>query len=79
MDKMFCCQCAETLQNKGCSVKGICGKTAEIANLQDKLIYVTKKLSAAKVANVGKEITLNLFCTITNANFEAEFFKLQNQ
>ena len=71
--KMFCFQCQETQGNKGCTVKGICGKTAEIANLQDKLIYVTKKLSAAKVANVSKEITLNLFCTITNANFDAEF------
>lgn len=54
-------------------MQGICGKTAEIANLQDKLIFVIKKLSTTKVANVGKEITLNLFCTITNANFDAEF------
>lgn len=72
-NKMFCYQCAETAGNKGCTVKGICGKSAEIANLQDKLIYVTKKLSAAKVANVDKEITLNLFCTITNANFDEKF------
>ena len=35
MEKMFCYQCAETFQNKVCTVKGICGKTAEIANLQD--------------------------------------------
>ena len=73
MEKMFCYQCQETAGNKGCTVQGVCGKTAEIANLQDKLIFVTKKLSAAKVANVSKEITLNLFCTITNANFDAEF------
>ena len=44
MEKMFCYQCAETFHNKGCTVKGICGKTAEIENLQDKLIYVTKKI-----------------------------------
>ena len=71
--KMFCYQCQESLNNKGCTVKGVCGKTAEIANLQDKLIYATKKLSAAKVPNVGKIVTLNLFCTITNANFDTQF------
>lgn len=73
MEKMFCYQCQETLGGKGCTVKGVCGKTAEVANLQDKLIYATKKLSAAKVPNVGKVVTLNLFCTITNANFDAKF------
>ena len=72
MEKFFCYQCQETAGNKGCTVKGICGKTAEIANLQDKLIFVTKKLSAANVANVAKDITLNLFTTITNAR---KFFK----
>ena len=71
--KMFCYQCQETAGNKGCTVKGVCGKTAEIANLQDKLIFATKKLCAAKVPNVGKIVTLNLFCTITNANFDAKF------
>lgn len=71
--KMFCFQCQETLNNKGCTVRGICGKTAEIANLQDKLIFATKKLSAAKIPNVSKVVTLNLFCTITNANFDAKF------
>ena len=73
MEKFFCYQCQETAGNKGCTVKGICGKTAEIANLQDKLIFVTKKLSAANVANVDKDITLNLFTTITNANFDEKF------
>lgn len=71
--KMFCYQCQETQNNKYCTMKGVCGKTAEVANLQDKLIFATKKLSAAKVPNVGKFITLNLFCTITNANFDANF------
>ena len=73
MEKMFFFQCQETFQNKCCTVKVICGKTAEIAILQDKLIFVTKKLSAANVANVDKDITLNLFTTITNANFDENF------
>ncbi len=71
--KMFCYQCQETAGGKGCTVKGVCGKTAEVAQLQDKLIYATKKLSAAKITGVSKIITLNLFCTITNANFDANF------
>ena len=68
--KMFCYQCQETANGKGCMVKGVCGKTAEVAKLQDKLIYATKKLSASKVSNVDQTIILNLFCTITNANFD---------
>lgn len=72
---MFCYQCQETAGGKGCTVKGVCGKSAEIANLQDKLIFATKKLSESKIPNIGKVVTLNLFCTITNANFDAEFLK----
>ena len=68
--KMFCYQCQETANGKGCMVKGVCGKTAEVAKLQDKLIYATKKLSASKVSNVDQTSILNLFCTITNANFD---------
>ena len=71
-DKMFCFQCQEAGGGKGCTVKGVCGKTAEVAVLQDKLIYATKKLCAAKVDNINKVVTLNLFSTITNANFDAE-------
>lgn len=71
-DKMFCYQCQETAGGKGCNVKGVCGKTAEVANLQDELIYVTKKLCAAKVANVNKIVVRNLFSTITNANFDSK-------
>ena len=37
MDKMFCFQCEQTANNKGCTVQGVCGKSAETANLQDKL------------------------------------------
>lgn len=79
-NKMFCYQCQETAGCKGCSVRGVCGKTPEVAALQDLLIYVTKGCAALTTAlrSEGKEvsyevnhrITLNLFTTITNANFD---------
>ncbi|MCR4667700.1 MAG: hydroxylamine reductase [Desulfovibrio sp.] len=78
---MFCYQCQETAAGKGCMVKGVCGKTGEIADLQDVLLYVTKGLCSVTKAlrSEGKTvapeesyfITLNLFTTITNANFDA--------
>ena len=75
---MFCYQCQETAGNKGCTIKGVCGKTKDVADLQDLLIYTTKGL--AQVANrkgdlgdkkiaVQDRIADNLFTTITNANF----------
>ena len=78
---MFCYQCQETAGNKGCTIKGVCGKTKDVADLQDLLIYVTKGL--AQVANrkgdlgdkkiaVQDRIADNLFTTITNANFNAK-------
>ena len=70
MSGMFCYQCQETAGGKGCTVKGVCGKSAEIAGLQDQLIYLTKKLCAAKVPNANKIVVRNLFSTITNANFD---------
>ncbi|MDO5027376.1 MAG: hydroxylamine reductase [Tissierellia bacterium] len=79
---MFCYQCQETAQNKGCTKSGVCGKTPEVANMQDLLIYVSKGLSAitSQLRKEGKKvskdtnhlITLNLFTTITNANFDFE-------
>lgn len=79
-NKMFCFQCQETAQCKGCTVSGVCGKKPEVAAMQDLLIYVTKGLSAITTAlrgeskKVPKEInhlvTMNLFITITNANFD---------
>ena len=81
---MFCYQCQETVANSGCTVKGVCGKTSNTANLQDLLIYVTKGLSLVthllrkegrKVDKiVNHYITVNLFTTITNANFDDEVF-----
>ena len=81
---MFCYQCQETAQNTGCTKVGICGKSADLANMQDLLIYVTKGISEvttrlrAEGKAISKEInhfiTLNLFTTITNANFDDEVF-----
>ena len=84
MSNMFCMQCQETAGNKGCTKVGVCGKSADLANMQDLLIYVTKGLSEVTTRlrkegeKVDKEInhyiTLNLFTTITNANFDDEVF-----
>ncbi len=81
---MFCYQCQEAAGNKGCTRGGVCGKKPETARLQDLLIYASKGLSevTTKLRNEGKEIpadidyliTLNLFTTITNANFDNDVF-----
>ena len=83
-DSMFCYQCQETSQNKGCTKMGVCGKNVELSNAQDILIYVTKGLAEVttrlrreeKVISkeINHYITLNLFTTITNANFDEEVF-----
>lgn len=79
-NKMFCFQCQETARGTGCTMAGVCGKSAEVSGMQDLLIYVTKGLSAitTKLREAGKPvekdvnhlITVNLFTTITNANFD---------
>ena len=81
-NKMFCYQCQETAGCSGCTIKGVCGKTPEVAAMQDLLIYVTKGLSAvttqlrAEGTEVAEEVnhlvTVNLFTTITNANFDLQ-------
>ena len=81
-NKMFCYQCQETAGGKGCTMSGVCGKKPEVAAMQDLLVYVTKGLSCVTTAlrgegkEVGKEInhlvTMNLFTTITNANFDRD-------
>ena len=79
---MFCFQCQETAGCKGCTRSGVCGKTTDVAAMQDLLIYVTKGISqvASALRAEGKEVTkdtnplvtTNLFTTITNANFDKE-------
>ncbi len=81
---MFCYQCQETAGCSGCTIKGVCGKTPELAGLQDVLIYATKGLSEVTTksreegikiaAEVDHYVTINLFTTITNANFDNEVF-----
>lgn len=83
--KMFCYQCQETAGCKGCTMSGVCGKKPDVAAMQDLLVYVAKGISAVTTAlrQEGKQvsaeinhlITLNLFTTITNANFDKESIK----
>ena len=80
---MFCSQCQETAQNTGCVVRGVCGKSPEVANYQDLLIYVMKGLAKVNqcLRSCGKGsdqvdlfIMNGLFMTITNANFDKKRF-----
>ncbi|WP_411168682.1 hydroxylamine reductase [Clostridium sp. MB05] len=83
-NKMFCFQCQETAGCTGCTKFGVCGKSPDLARMQDLLVYTTKGLSeiTTRLRKEGKEIsseinhfiTLNLFTTITNANFDDEIF-----
>lgn len=76
---MFCFQCQETARGTGCDVRGVCGKTEEVAKLQDLLIYTLKGISKIVVAKglapgdleeINHEVISSLFMTITNANFD---------
>jgi len=80
---MFCYQCQETAGGKGCTVKGVCGKTEDVANLQDLLVYLMKGVSklTVRLREIGEEmpdvnqfITECLFMTITNVNFDKQRF-----
>ena len=81
-NKMFCYQCQETAGCKGCTMVGVCGKKPDVAAMQDLLVYVSKGISAVTTAlrregkpvaaEINHLITLNLFTTITNANFDKE-------
>ena len=80
--KMFCYQCQETAGCSGCTMSGVCGKKPDVAAMQDLLVYVTKGLCAVTAQmraegagvpeRIDRLITLNLFVTITNANFDKE-------
>ena len=81
-NRMFCYQCQETAKGTGCTMSGVCGKSPEVAAVQDLLVFVSKGLSAVTTqlraegkkvsAEVNHLVTLNLFITITNANFDKE-------
>lgn len=76
---MYCYQCQETAGGKACTVKGVCGKTAEVALLQDLLVYALKGIAvrmtasgqhAADRMDAARTVAEGLFVTITNANFD---------
>jgi len=78
---MFCYQCQETAKGTGCTIKGVCGKTEDVAAMQDMLVYVLKGVSIFNIAarehgmeseEANKVIFDGLFMTITNANFDKE-------
>jgi len=81
-NQMFCYQCQETAGCSGCTRVGVCGKQPDVAAMQNLLVYVTKGISAVTTTlrqegveiqpAVNHMITLNLFTTITNANFSKE-------
>lgn len=80
---MYCYQCQETAKGQGCTLRGVCGKPAELAELQDLLIYLLKGISknTVELRKKGLEIPVinrfiidALFMTITNANFDENRF-----
>ena len=80
---MFCAQCQEAAQGKGCSKKGVCGKPPEVANVQDLLTYLLKGIAQISLEAENRDIdqekanrfiTEGLFSTITNVNFDQEYF-----
>ena len=80
---MFCYQCQETSKGKGCTIQGVCGKTSNVAKLQDLLIYTLKGISILglkadelnmSIPEVDKILVDGLFMTITNANFDKDRF-----
>lgn len=80
---MFCYQCQEAAKGTGCTLRGVCGKTNDVSNLQDLLIYVLKGISiyGMRLKNAGINtpeadnfIVESLFATVTNVNFDREYF-----
>ena len=83
---MFCYQCQETARGTGCEVRGVCGKTEEVAKLQDLLIYTLKgvaeivvkeKIDVASLNDANHQVLNSLFMTITNANFDDSAIEAQ--
>src|SRR3989304_9884682 len=77
----FCYQCEQTFQGKGCTIAGVCGKSAEVATLQDLLIYTLRGVSqlqteAAKLGVKDEATSVftceALFATLTNVNFDPD-------
>jgi len=78
---MFCYQCEQTAKGQGCTIVGVCGKTPEVATLQDLLVYALRGLSqvaieAEKVGVKDEQTSVftceALFATLTNVNFDPD-------
>lgn len=78
-EKMFCFQCQETCKNSGCTLRGMCGKQPETANLMDELVAQLKILALTRKPDrkLGLFAIQSLFMTITNANFDDTRFQAQ--
>lgn len=83
MEKMFCYQCQETAKGTGCTVRGVCGKTSDVANLQDLLLFILKGIAHYRVQlraldavdhSADRFILDGLFMTITSMNFDKQRF-----
>ena len=83
MEKMFCYQCQETAKGTGCTVRGVCGKTSDVANMQDLLLFILKGIAHYRVQlraldavdhTADRFMLDGLFMTITNANFDKQRF-----
>lgn len=86
MSNMFCFQCQEASKGTGCEIIGVCGKSPEVANLQDLLIYTLKgisqivvqgELNVPSMSKINHEVINALFMTITNANFDEDAIEHQ--
>ena len=73
-NNMFCFQCEQTAGCTGCTKSGVCGKTPEIANLQDKLTGALISLAMNKERNKenDKLVVKALFTTLTNVSFDKD-------
>ena len=78
---MFCNQCEQTAHGTGCTQRGVCGKPADVAGIQDAIVYAARGLALAGLAAAGKGADIKdagrtcvaaLFSTITNVNFDKE-------
>lgn len=78
---MFCYQCSQTANGTGCTVRGVCGKEATVARLQDNLIFAMKGISAYnshanalgyKDEEIDEFLTKGMYSTLTNVNFDAQ-------
>lgn len=83
MPEMFCHQCQEAAKGTACTIRGVCGKTGDVSNLQDLLIYILKGISLCNLPlkekgertdRVDQFVIEGLFATITNANFDRAYF-----